>query len=204
MNESKLARVISYVFHPLMMPLYMLLLLLNHHSFMPLPLIFYYKMALIGVVVLTTMIFPLFFTWMLFRLGIISSIFMNTKEDRIFPILAISVFYYITYFLLKGIHISTIFSYYMLGATLLAILSLIITFSRKISLHMIAIGSCTGLVLGLSLNFGINLMVEIYAGIILGGIVGFARLKTNSHQPAEIYSGFVMGVVVMAILMILL
>ncbi len=204
MIESKLARVISWLFHPLMMPLYILLLLLNHPGFMPLPLVFYYKMALIGVVVLTTMLFPLFFTWMLCRLGIISSIFMNTKEDRIFPILAISVFYYITYFLLRGIHISTIFSYYMLGATLLAILSLIITFSRKISLHTIAIGSCTGLFLGLSLNFGINLMTEIYVSILLAGIVGFARLKANSHQPAEIYSGFVMGVVVMTTLMILL
>ncbi|MCX6304668.1 MAG: hypothetical protein NT040_06855 [Bacteroidetes bacterium] len=204
MIETKLARVISYLFHPLMMPCYVLVLLLNLNSFLALPLPFSYNMALFAVVFLTTVLFPLFLTWMLYRLGIIASVFMTTKEERTYPILAISVFYYLTYFLLRGIHISAIFSYYMLGATLLAIISLILNFSRKISLHMIGIGSLTGLFLGLSLNFGIDLQTEIFSGILLAGIIGFARLKTNSHQPAEIYSGFAMGVIVMTVLLTLL
>ena len=204
MTETKLARVISYLFHPLLMPLYILLLLLNLDSFLSVSLPFSYKLALTGVVFLTTILSPLFVTWMLCRLRIISSVFMSRKEERIYPVLAISVFYYLTYFLLRGIHISTIFSFYMLGATLLAILTLAVNFFRKISLHMIGIGSFTGLFLGLSLNFGINLDREVFLGILLAGVIGFARLKENSHQPAEIYSGFIMGVVVMTVLMILL
>jgi hypothetical protein len=204
MLGTKLARVISYVFHPLLIPTYILLLLLNLNSFLTLSLPVSFKLTLAGVVFLTTVLFPLFLTWMLYRLSIISSVVMAAKEERIYPILAISVFYYLTYFLLRGIHISAIFSIYMLGATLLAILSLMVNFYRKISLHMIGIGSFTGLFLGLSLNFGINLHAEICAGILLAGIIGFARLKSNAHQPAEIYSGFAMGVFVMTILMILL
>ena len=84
------------------------------------------------------------------------------------------------------------------------ILSLAVNFYRKISLHMIGIGGFTGLFLGLSLNFGINLNTEMIAGILLAGIIGFARLKSNSHQPAEIYTGFLMGVLVMTVLMTLL
>ena len=79
-----------------------------------------------------------------------------------------------------------------------------VNFYRKISLHMIGIGGFTGLFLGLSLNFGINLNTEMIAGILLAGIIGFARLKSNSHQPAEIYTGFLMGVLVMTVLMTLL
>jgi hypothetical protein len=204
MIESNLARAISYIFHPLLIPTYILLMLLNLGSFISLSLPVSYKLSLVGVVFLITVIFPLFLSWLLFRLKIITSVYMTTRDERVYPILAISVFYYITYFLLKGIHVSTLFSYYMLGATLLAILSLMINFYRKISLHMIGIGSFTGLFLGLSLNFGINLNTEIFSGILLAGIVGFARLKSNSHQPAEIYSGFVMGVVVIAGLITLL
>ena len=204
MIETKLARAISYIFHPLLIPIYTLLLLLNLNSFLSVSLPFSYKLTLGGVVFLTTVLFPLFLSWMLARLNIISSVFMNTKEERIYPILAISVFYYLTYFLLRGVHVSTIFSYYMLGATLLSILALIINFYRKISLHMIGIGGFTGLFLGLSLNFGINLNTEIFTGILLGGIIGFARLKENSHHPAEIYSGFLMGAVVMTLLISLL
>ena len=204
MTEPRIARVISFVFHPVLIPSYILLLLMNLDGSLYQSLPFSYKMTLTGIVFLTTLIFPLFVTWMLLRLNIISSVFMTIKEERIYPVLAVSVFYYLTYFLLKGIHISVIFSYYMLGATMLAILSLVINFYRKISLHTIAAGGFTGLFLGLSLNFGINLNKEIFTGILLAGIIGFARLKSDSHQPAEIYSGFLMGVVVMTVLMTLL
>ena len=204
MIETKLARVISVIFHPLLIPSYILMFLLNLNSLLSRSLPFSYKITLVGVVFLTTVLFPLFLTWMLYRMRIISSFFMTKREERIYPILAISVFYYLTYFLLRGIHISTIFSFYMLGASLLAILSLAANFYLKISLHMIGIGSFTGLFLGLSLNFGINLNSAIFSGILLAGITGFARLKTNSHQPAEIYSGFGMGVVVITLLTVLL
>jgi hypothetical protein len=202
--ETKLARAISYVFHPLLMPSCILLVLLNLDSFLANTIPFTYKMALSGVVFLTTVLSPLFLTWMLYRLRIISSLYLSHKEERIYPILAISVFYYLTYYLLRGVHVSAIFSYYMLGATLLAILALVVNFYRKISLHMIGAGSFTGLFLGLAFRFGINLNIEILTGILLGGIIGYARLKSNSHQPAEIYSGFAMGVIVMTVLMILI
>jgi hypothetical protein len=202
--ETKIARVISYLFHPLLVPSYVLVLLFNLNSFTFLSFPLAYKLTLAGMVLLTTFLFPLFFTWLLFRLQLIQSFFMAGREERIYPILAISVFYYITYYLLRGIHISTIFSYYILGATLLAILSLLINFYWKISLHMIGAGSFTGLFLGLSLNLGINFDVEVVSGFITGGIIGFARLKSDSHNPSEIYAGFLLGVVIMAMLMVLL
>ncbi|MDP1623373.1 MAG: hypothetical protein Q8M08_13655 [Bacteroidales bacterium] len=204
MIESRLARAISYVFHPLLIPSCILALMMTLDNFQYRSLPFTYNLALFGVVFLTTVLFPLFLIWILYHLRMISSVFMVNKEERFYPIFAISVFYYLTYFILKGVHPATIFSYYMLGATLLAILSMMMNFYRKISLHMIGIGSFTGLFLGLSLNFGLNLHVEIFSGILASGIIGFARLKLNSHHQTEIYSGFVMGVVVMATLITLL
>ncbi len=201
MIETKFARVISYVFHPLLMPMYVFLYLFTLDSFLSRSIPFTFKLALAGVVVLTTVLSPLFLTWMLKRLRIISSYYMSEKEERMYPVLAISVFYYLTYYLLRGIHISTIFSYYMLGAALLAILSLAINFFAKISLHMIGVGSVAGLFLGLALNFGINLNMEILSGILVAGFIGFARLRSNDHQPAEIYSGFTLGLLVMTGLM---
>jgi hypothetical protein len=202
--ENKIARGISYIFHPLLIPSYTLLLLLNIDIFVTHPVPLSYQRILVSIVFLTTFFIPLVLTWFLYRLGLITSFFIANREERIYPIMAISVFYYITYYLLRGAHISTIFCYFMLGATLLSILSLIINFYRKISLHMIGAGSVTGLFLGLSLNFGINFTLEIVAGIMLAGFIGYARLKSNSHQPAEIYSGFAMGVVTMTLLILLL
>ncbi|MEI6683822.1 MAG: hypothetical protein WCO44_14420 [Bacteroidota bacterium] len=200
--ETKIARGISYAFHPLLIPVYALVLLLNLDIFVSHPVPLMFKIMLSGIVLLTTFVIPVALTWLLWRLQLITSFFLTSKAERVYPILSVAVFYYVTFYILKGVHISTIFSFYMLGATLLAILSLVINFYHKISLHMTGIGSMTGLFLGLSLNFGIDLTTELITSICVAGIIGFARLKSNSHDPAEIYSGFVMGVFTMTLLML--
>ena len=202
--EIKIARMISYLFHPLMMTCYILILLLNINNYASLLVPLNYKLMITGIVLLMTVILPLCFTWLLIKLQYITSVYMTTREDRVYPIISLAVFYYATYFLLKEVHIAAIFSYYMLGATLIAILSLVINFYRKISLHLLAMGSFTGLFLGLSLQYGINFTPEIMVGILLAGVVGYARLKSNAHQPSEIYSGFLMGAVVLAALIAVL
>ncbi|MCX6278102.1 MAG: hypothetical protein NT004_08390 [Bacteroidetes bacterium] len=202
--EIKIARMISYIFHPLLTPCYILILLLNINSIASLSVPFSYKLTLTGVVLVLTVLLPLLFTWLLMKVQYITSLFMTTKEERVYPILSIAIFYYVTYYLLKEVHISAIFSYYMLGATLVAILALIINFYSKISLHTLAIGSFTGLFLGLSLNFGINFTPEIITGILLAGIIGFARLKSNAHKPSDVYYGFLAGTVTLTTLIILL
>lgn len=198
--EMKFTRMISYLLHPMLMPCYILILLLTVNNYAALAVPLAYKALLLGIVLLMTVLLPLAFTWLLLKLQYITSFYMTTKEERIYPILSIAVFYYATYYLLKEVHVSAIFSYYMLGATLVAILSLIINFYRMISLHALGIGSFTGLFLGLSLNFRINFIPEIIVGILLAGIIGYARLKQNAHQPSDVYSGFVIGVLVLTTL----
>jgi hypothetical protein len=92
----------------------------------------------------------------------------------------------------------------MLGSTFLTILALIISFYRKISLHMIGIGGMLGLLVGLSLDLGLDMTWFIVAAIILGGFLGFARIQSNSHKPSDIYSGFLVGAGVMFLLFIFL
>lgn len=199
-----MAKGISYLFHPLLIPTYILVLLLNVHRFMSPSLPFVYRLVLTGIVVMTTILFPLFLTWVLYKLRLISSFYIDRRDERIYPIMTVAVFYYVTYFMLKGIQVSSVFSYYMLGATLLAVLSLVINLFHKISLHSVAIGSFTGLFLGLSLQYGLSFNTEILTGILLSGLVGFARLGMEAHRPSEIYSGFVAGVTVMVVMILLL
>lgn len=197
------ARLLSRLLHPIFMPLIVLLLLMNIGSFLTSVMPLQVKATLAAVVLFTTVLIPLFLMWILRRLGLISSYEMPTAAERTYPVLAISVFYYVTYFLLKGIHISAIFSLYMLGCTLLAILTLAAGFFMKISLHMIGTGSLTGLFLGLGLNFGIDLTGWVLAWVLLSGIVGWARMCEGSHTPAEVYAGFLAGAGVMTGIMML-
>ena len=202
--ENKIAGVISYLFHPLLIPLYTLLFLLNMNVYFALIIPGSFKLFLIGVILLTTMLIPLGFFFLLHRRKLIISFFMETREERIYPLLVTGIFYYLTYYLLKGFHISPIFSFYMLGATFLVVLALVINFYRKISLHMLGVGGAFGMMLGLSFNLSLDLIYFVLTALLLSGGVGFARLQTGSHKPSEIYSGFLLGAVVMFLLFFLI
>ncbi len=202
--ETRLAKTISYLFHPLLVPLYIMLFLLNLNAHFSLVLSFTSKLMLSGITCLTTILLPLLIIFLLVKKKLVQSYYLESREERIYPLLVISVFYYLTYYLFKGVHISPVFSFYMLGATFLAILSLIITFYHKISLHMVGVGGLTGLITGLTLNFAVDLAYFIVLAILVSGFVGFSRLKVNSHKPSEIYSGFLVGASVMFLLFFLL
>lgn len=202
--ETRIARFISYLMHPLLVPLYILALLLYGNSFLSPGLSYSFKLTLIGLICLTTILFPHLFIYLLYRKKLVHSLFLETSEERIYPLLIIAIFYYLTYYLLKGIRISPVFSYYMLGATFLAILALIITFYSKISLHMLGAGGMTGLILGLAFNLSNGICYFLVGTILVSGITGFARLKVNSHKPSEIYAGFLVGAIVMFVLFFLI
>jgi hypothetical protein len=202
--EERFARFLSIVFHPLFVPFYMLMILLNVNTFFAMLIPVKAKLLLTALVFLTTVLIPLLIVYLLYRLKVVKSFYLETKEERIYPLMALAVLYYLTYFMLKRFPISFIFSYYMLGSAFLTILAMIISFYRKISLHMIGMGGMLGLLMGLSLSLKLDLTWFVVAAILLAGFLGFARIQSNSHKPSEIYSGFLVGAGVMFLLFIFL
>jgi len=202
--ELRIARIISYIFHPLFVPFYTFLILLNTNNYFSLMIPLKGKLLLSGIILLTTVLLPFFTSRLLLRMKIIHSFFPEIREERIYLLLNVAIFYYLSYYLLKGTQVSMVFSYFMLGSTFLVICALMITFFHRISLHMIGTGGLTGALLGLSLGHSLDVTGFIISVILLAGLTGSARLKINSQQPSEIYSGFLVGITVMFILFIMI
>lgn len=202
--SEKIARGISCLLHPLFLPLYMMLLFVGTDVFTVSAIPNRFRLVILSIVFLITVFFPVLLTFFLLRLKIISSFYLNKKEERIFPLLYTAILYYLTYYLFRNLQVFSLFCYFMLGATLLAIISLILSFYKKISLHMTGMGSLTGFFLGLSLNFGIHFLSFFITTVLLSGWVGFARVKLNAHHPFEIYTGFLLGTVLFTSLMLLI
>ena len=202
--ELRIAKVISYLFHPLLIPLYTILFLFNSDNYLSLLIPMKGKLLLVAIVLLTTVLMPLLTGFLLIRLKIVQSFFPKTRDDRIYLLLNTAIFYYLTYYLLKGIHVSLVFNYFMLGSTLLVICSLMITFFYRISLHMIATGGVLGGALGLTLGHSADVIGVILALVLLTGLTGTARLKIDSQRPGEVYYGFLVGLTVMFLLFILI
>ena len=119
---------------------------------------------------------------------------MNTKEERHTPYFFTTLLYISTTYLIQKMGLPIIINLLFIGATLAITLTMLINFKWKISAHMVGIGGLVGASLSIyyNLDFGINFY--LITCILVAGLVGFARLKMNAHSVAQVYAGFVLGV----------
>lgn len=202
--EMRIAKMISVLFHPLIMPTYIftILLTLNAHFALLLPL--QAKGLLLGIILISTCIFPLLMVFLFKNTGIILSLEMKSRQERIMTLAISCVFYYLSWWMLRHMHFSPIYQLFMIGTFFALVFTLLINLFWKISLHMVAAGGATGLFIGLSLLHSQPVQAIIIVIILMSGIIGFARLKLEAHNPAQIYLGWIVGLVVMLSVMNLL
>jgi len=201
--EKTIARIISVVFHPLLVPTYALLLLLNLKTNMTYALPATHGYMTVLLVFLTSFVAPSLIGFILFRLGIIQSLQMETQKERILPLFTVAMLFYGTYYLLKQEPFYALFNIFMLGSTLLVIISIFINYFTKISLHMMAQGGLTGAFTGFILAFQQPYYGWLYVMLFIAGLTGFSRLKLNAHTPRQVYGGFGLGVLVMLMLFLM-
>jgi hypothetical protein len=103
-------------------------------------------------------------------------------------------------FQLKSTNIPPIFLYVLYSATFALIAGLMINLVYKISLHTLGWGAIVATLTGISLRLGIPLLIFIIPAIILSGFAGYARLKENAHNQAQVYLGYVAGVSVIILI----
>lgn len=191
--EKKLAQVISVVFYPLFIPTYAYAILLTMPAYFSAMLPASSKWMLLGLVFLTTCLLPTLFFLVMIKTKIVSTKWLSNREDRTFPYTVSIIFFYLTYYMLRKLQVSPVFTYFMIGATFLNVLILGINFIWKISSHTASVGGIVGMLVGLSYFLGTFYFGLIAATILASGLVGFARLRLQAHTPAQIYAGFLLG-----------
>jgi hypothetical protein len=191
--EKKIANIISLLLHPLLMPFLGIALLLNSPAFFLYNISLAAKSILCLFILLTTFIIPVLINYWLYRSKIIKNFKLDQREDRRLPYLVTAASYTMTYYFLLKTPLPRIIPLMMLSATTSVICALIINFKWKISAHMIGIGGLAGALIGIALRLTIDLHLFIIIFILLSGLIGFSRLKLETHSPAQIYSGFLLG-----------
>ena len=191
--EKKLAQVISVVFYPLFIPTYAYTILLTMPAYFSALLPASSKWMLLGLIFLTTCLLPTLFFLVMIKTKIVSSTWLSNREDRTFPYTVSIIFFYLTYYMLRKLQVSPVFTYFMIGGTFLNVLILGINFIWKISSHMASVGAVVGMMVGLSYFLGTFYFGLIAGTIVASGLVGFARLKLQAHSPAQVYAGFLLG-----------
>jgi membrane-associated phospholipid phosphatase len=189
------AKIISNIFHPLLMPVIGLLIIFNTDSYINYTIPIDLKKAVIILIATSTFIIPLLISLLLLNRKLINSLEMETSKERIIPYAFTIVFYVFTLYMLKQAPIPPVIFNFIIGATLSVIMAFIINIKWKISAHMIGIGGLFGALLCISLILEVYVTPYIILSLIVAGLVGSSRIILNAHNSPQIYAGFLLGVI---------
>jgi membrane-associated phospholipid phosphatase len=194
------SQVVSLIFHPLLVPGYAVSVLLHlpTHHFMVLP--ERYKFLIILLVFLSTFAMPALIFVILKKFNVLKSLEMHESRERVIPLAVVAVFFYATYTIIKQDDHNSILSLFMLGATMLVLLCLIVNYFTKISIHATSWGGFAGALAGFSLSFGVVVTPWFFVVILLAGLVGTARLILWAHTASQVYLGFGLGFITQMLL----
>ena len=197
------AQIVSFVFHPLLLTTYLVLLL---GWWMPAMLLVRQEHLLTFVAFIfgITFVLPALNVLVFRQVGLIASWKMGTKQERILPFIFNSIVYMlIAILLIYRVYLSTNFAKLMLIIAVLAATGTLCTLFLKVSIHSLGWAGLVGIVL--PLNSAIHgSLVPTAVLIVIAGLVMSARLKLNAHTPREVMigglAGFVIGIAGMSIL----
>jgi hypothetical protein len=197
------AKVISVVFHPLLMTTYLFLLLTYF-----LPVILQPAQPSIWIILLifvTTFALPAV-NFLLLRLtGSIRDLSMPHRHQRILPFIFISAIYiFVTVMFYWKFPIPNLLRLMMIVSAMV-VFATVVTFFYKISVHSLAMWGAVGMMLPMNKVSEIgSLLIPTAIVIVIAGMVMSARLALNAHTPREILigstSGFAIGFFGMIIL----
>ncbi|WP_372647981.1 phosphatase PAP2 family protein [Draconibacterium sp.] len=193
--SEKIARIISVIFHPVLIPTIGMFLLMNSGFYFDL-LLWEAKRFVLLVVFFTTCILPMLSVAVL-SLNPRFDINMPGNRDRLIPLLSASVFYYLGFILLRKVQAVPEFKLFMLASVLVLVVLLVVSLKWKISNHMAAIGGLSGTLFALSFRNGVNPVYSVLIVVLLSGLIGTARLILGKHDLKQLVAGYGLGFIVL-------
>lgn len=198
-----IARCLSFIFHPLIVPVYCIALALFTTHLYTLPL--QTRLNVLLYVFGLTVCLPLTVIYILYAVKAIRDTSLNDRKERTWPYIAGLLCYVVLFFYLSAAHAPVWLLAFVMGGIIAVVIDLIVNLRWKISGHATAMGGAMALVFCidyLGLN-AFNIDFWIYFTVIMSGLVASGRLILERHTPAQIAVGYLNGLVV-TILSILL
>ncbi len=194
-----LSKTISFLAHPLLMPLYALayIFLSNTPWTMLNDNVKLYSSiyTIVGLTVLPLTAYGIFVA-----LHIVKRAQSPTPHERLLPIFA-GVFCVGTTYVFSRIYpdipMPEPILALIVGQFGILLVALLITSSWKISLHTAGIGALSAFIFFIGYLAQTDFFVEVILILIAIGVVASARLYLQEHSPAQLLGGYFLGIVVM-------
>lgn len=188
------ARLVSAVFHPLFIPVYIAWFLIFVYQLFPASGPGQRGLLLLRFGVMYT-VFPLVTVLLLKGLGFVQSVFLRTQKERIIPYVACGLYYFWMWYVLRNQpQTPGQLELFSLGVFLASSLGLMLNSYFKISMHALAAGVAVAFMTILGFlsftDFGFYISITLLAA----GLVCTARLINSEHKPFDVYAGLLAGI----------
>jgi len=191
-----LGHIISYIFHPLFIPVYVtaFLLYIEPYSFAGFD--SKQKTFKLVFVIFNIAFLPGFAVFLMYKLKLIKSMYLETQRERIIPYAVAMVFYFWVWYVSRNQPENPeIFKTFLLGTFLAVCATWMLNINSKISMHSTAVGGllCFALILSFTTQDPSGLYVA--AAVFVAGLVCTARFIVSDHSRPEIYLGLASGII---------
>ena len=188
------SRVVSMVFTPFYLPTLGLLALFSFSYLSLLP--FQYKAIVIAIVYFFTILLPTLLIHVYRRHQHWNLLELGQRERRMVPYVLSILCYFTCVYIMRSLHIPHFMSSIVVAALCIQIICAIVNGWWKISTHTAAIGGVVGALVAFAAIFGFNPLPWLCITIIIAGILGTSRMILRQHSLSEVVSGFLVGVFV--------
>jgi hypothetical protein len=188
------AKIISWVFHPLFIPVYIAWFLMSTQPFLFASFTPAKKMITLLQFFIMYSFFPLVTVLLSKALGFLDSIYLKTQRERIIPYIACGIYYFwMCYVLRNQPQYSKEVVQLSMAIFIASSIGLLVNIYMKVSMHAISMGILLAFMLMLSFTQSGNYTIYLSIAFLLAGLVCTARFIVSDHTPPEIYSGLLVG-----------
>lgn len=192
------ARFLSTLLHPLLTPIYALLII----WYSPLQglksLIAAESLSsILGPMIFFTTVVPVLLLISLKYLGVIQSVTLNDRGDRIYPLLGAMLSNLVLAWIFHRMGTGSFLKVMALAAAALVLVAWIITLWWKISIHMASLG---GFLAIMAFGFLIDnqpILPPAAGMIAIAVLLGWARIERKAHSPAQVVAGLLLGLFIL-------
>jgi len=194
--DTVIAQSLSVALHPLIVPLYSILLLYFNESATQFRLHEFSAFQVFTPWIIFTMILPGIFVLFLRQKGKISSIYLKKRMDREGPLLFAAA----SAFILNGLYFFIAPNPLLLTLPLILIVSILIDWAVnkfwKISIHMTSLGGLSSIIIFFSWHRHDIFPRIVLILLLIGILLGWARWRLKAHTFMQVILGWINGFVI--------
>ena len=187
-----ISQIISVIFHPIFIPLYLAVIFVNS---LPFALLYSsaYKIVILGTIAIFTCIIPIFCMFFQYLTGSISNFYIEERKKRT-PIYALSLIScIICVFCLVYLRIEPFFLFIFVSSLIAVLVLAVVNLKWKISAHGCGAGVLCGAIFAFAYYLSANSVLLFCAVIFIAGTIMTSRLALKAHTLWQVAAGFLVG-----------